>query len=212
MPVAASQFLQRYAYRLLTPAVIAWITEDVIPDLGLANTRVRYGTGRDLSFTLVHPVGAGPVTWDEGVAWVARRLVEGHLQPVMAELADAFRLNPRPLRMNAAAPLLYTFAVCDRVPALRSRGRGVMDGVLAALFGGERPRLIAADPACGGRLQLLDRRCCCLKHLLPGATGCAECPLLPEADRRARIGDLAGRDELLPDLHPPDLRPGPVPG
>ena len=195
--VAASLFVQNYAYRIVTLALACAMTSGVLPESTAAATAVVVRQGRPTTVGYLTPVvtvlspDAASVAhaWhDNGVrdATLSQLLddaVAHHLAPLVATVRRSRRVGEPLLWGNVASSTAVAFRtmegrygpwvrdVADRFFALAPtplRGRG---SFLALEFGDRRG-------------WFWERRTCCLYDRLPGAIRCADCSRTPSAVRR----------------------------
>lgn len=122
---------------------------------------------------------------DEGAAHAGggerfARLLDGHVAPLIAQLAGQFRVSPRLIWSNAAA--IFEWAL-QQVPdgagqeEARAEARDWLErrldpaGQRNPMFDQVRYPLVAGEPA-------RRRKLCCLRYLLPGVADCGSlCPV-----------------------------------
>lgn len=179
--VAASMVVLGYSARLVAPAVAVLLRDGILLDLRPDAVWWRYAAGEGFALRLPAPAG-----WrsPEGFAalldgW-GRRLVDGHLRPVVGAVRREVRVAERLLWGNVASSLagsLRMLALGGAVPlaACRAAGAVLLDygplhdaGVLTEF---------------GGQLFFV-RRSCCLYYRLPGGGLCGDCPLVGDAERQ----------------------------
>jgi ferric iron reductase protein FhuF len=213
--VAASLLCQAWAVSVTRPAIAGLVGARRIADLSAANTVLRFdGEGR--------PVGASPATpryaalaadrpavadpWAEVVddddalfAWARSRLFDGHLAALVDALVDMAPVGRRLLWGNVAAATAGAFAALSaaELPTAARAARLLHDARrLIDEPGSPTEGLAEAFPVehDGGVRLFVRRQTCCLRYRLPDAPPtCLSCRLMPEAERRRRIGlKLAG--------------------
>ncbi|MGC8509284.1 MAG: IucA/IucC family C-terminal-domain containing protein [Acidimicrobiales bacterium] len=195
--VAASLFVQNYAYRIVTLALACAMAAGVLPASSAAATAVVVRNGRPTTVGYLAPVvtvlapdaASATHAWsDDGVrdAALAQLLdsaVAHHLAPLVANVRQCRRVGEPLLWGNVASSAAVGFRtmegrygswvrdVADRFFALAPaplQGRG---SFLALESGGRRG-------------WYWERRSCCLYDRLPGAIRCADCSRTPSAARR----------------------------
>ena len=180
--MAAALFVQAYAFQLAGVAVGAWALGLPSPTLDPALSLVRVGRERpdDLAVT------SAAVTRHDARS-LAAVLVDGHLEPLMANLRAVVRVGERALWGNVAASVAAVVRSVDRPgpggdEAVRRRGVEL----LAA-----HHRLAGCGTWVGPPGWRWDRRSCCLWFRTAEAAGgrCADCTLgrshrpSPDSDR-----------------------------
>jgi ferric iron reductase protein FhuF len=180
LAVAASAFLEGYAWTLARPLFAALAGGRPAPDLAAANVGLRLDGG-----LLAEVAVRDPAPPAGGAGGAAARLVDGHLRPLAARLAERrVRRGRRALSglvaNGCAAALLEEAGAAGRLLA------GFLRSVATPL---PPPTLLPVGP--DGQARLVRRRVtCCLVYRVSGQP-CATCPLLSEAETRRRLLAMA---------------------
>jgi ferric iron reductase protein FhuF len=178
--VAASLFVQAYAFRIAGVALAAYALELPVPDPSPDRTAIRIDRHRPaavafLSERLDTPE-AGPL---------AAALLEGHLRQHVDAVRDQITVGERLLWGNVAASCAVAFRAVESASGGRVRERA--DAFFAA-----------AEPWLGGlgRFTVVtalqrdgwywDRTSCCLWYQASGGSMCDDCSLLDAPDLEAR--------------------------
>lgn len=196
--VAASLFVQGYAYRVLTPAVATLLINGVVPVADPATTAVAFSRGRVSKLAYgpgsfrdltgreqpVRDALADPDRADAALRAVVDCAVENHLTPLLRAVRREVRVGERLLWGNVAASASTAFRT--------------VQGCLGTWVEpwGERFFALAPDhlrglgsfltlEAPGRHGWFWERTNCCLYDRLPSATRCADCSRTPELERRA---------------------------
>ena len=200
--VAASLFVQNYAYRVLTQAVACATTSAVIPDSRASAMAFTVARGRPAKVAYAKPVAltvgeeflgpsSGPA--DEaarraGVDFILRGAVEEHLRALIEATRQRVRVGERLLWGNVAASGAVAFRTMEGLsgPWVRS---------IAELFFQRAPTSLQGLGAFyslevrGRRGWFWERTNCCLHDHLPEAIRCGDCSLTPVDLRRAAYRD-----------------------
>jgi FhuF 2Fe-2S C-terminal domain len=187
LAVAASAFLEGYAWTLARPLFAALAGGRPAPDLARANVGLRFDGGLLAEVAVRDPAPAAG-----GAGGAAARLVDGHLGPLAARLAERpVRRGRRALSglvANGCAAALVEEAGAAGLPAAAT-GR-LLAGFLRSAATPLPPPALLRVGGPGGRDRLARRRVtCCLVYRVSGQP-CATCPLLPEAEIRRRLRAL----------------------
>jgi ferric iron reductase protein FhuF len=196
--VAASLFVQNYAYRIVTLALACAVTAGVLPASSAAATAVVVRGGRPTTvgyltatLTLLAPDAPSVAhAWSDGAVRDAalHQLLDGavanHLAPLVANVRRSRRVGEPLLWGNIASSAAVAFRTVEG--RYGSWVRDVADRffALAPTALQDRGSFLALD-AGGRRGWYWERRSCCLYDRLPGAIRCADCSRTPSADRRA---------------------------
>jgi hypothetical protein len=195
--VAASIFIQGYAYRLLALAVASLTVGGIVPGtapsslaIGLGRgraSRVAYlnpsvctvATGRDLSVAFTDQQTA-----DRGLILLLDEVVEGHLRPLIASTRHLLRIGERLLWGNVAASASTAFRTMEGClgPWIIPLGHRFFELAPSELQGLGSYLLIADD---GKHGWYWERTNCCLFDRIPEHARCADCSLTPSPERRA---------------------------
>jgi hypothetical protein len=187
LAVAASAFLEGYAWTLARPLFAALAGGRPAPDLAAANVGLRLDGG-----LLAEVAVRDPAPPAGGAGGAAARLVDGHLGPLAARLAERpVRRGRRALSglvANGCAAALLEEAGAAGLPAAAA-GRllaGFLGSVATPL---PPPTLLRVGP--DGQARLVRRRVtCCLVYRVSGQP-CATCPLLSPAETHRRLLAMA---------------------
>jgi Ferric iron reductase FhuF-like transporter/FhuF 2Fe-2S C-terminal domain len=199
--VAASIFIQGYAYRVATMAVACLTAGGIVPGSSSEAMAVGLGRGRvskvayldptvfDIAGT-VPPADAlvEPSTADRALAAVLEQVVEEHLRPLIATTRQQVRVGERLLWGNVAASVSTAFRTME----------GCLGPWVVRL--GERFFALAPPELQGlGTFLLIEsqdrrgwfweRTNCCLFYQINGHAKCADCSLTPAAERRVAYQD-----------------------
>jgi ferric iron reductase protein FhuF len=212
MAVAASLFAQAWAVAVSRPAIAPLATGRRMPDTAAANTVVLLDARH-------RPAGSAPVTpgyaatagdtvaggdpWAEVVAdedavfaWARARMFDGHLAVLVGVLHGLARVGERLLWGNVAAAVAGGFAALSARPGIATAsGPHRLRADAARLLdepGSPTEGLVSLFPVTrdGVTRLFVRRQTCCLRYrLLDAPPTCLSCRLLPEPDRRRRIGE-----------------------
>jgi ferric iron reductase protein FhuF len=182
--VAASLFVQGYAFRVGAIPLIAYALALPVPDCLPRNTAIQIGRHRPnnvafLSPTL-HPPDAAPLKAD---------LVDQHLAPFIDAVRATVTVGERLLWGNVAASFAVAFRAIEGVlddPAAKQR---IRDRALA-LYDTASPRLdgLGTFVTLRGTHRdgwFFERTNCCLWYQASGGQYCDDCSLLDPAERTA---------------------------
>jgi ferric iron reductase protein FhuF len=199
--VAGSIFVQGYAYRLLALAVACLTVGGMVPDSAPEAMAIGLGRGRASKVAYVEPAlfdvseneGAGaalsdPTIADRGLVLILERVIEGHLRPLIATTRGQVRIGERLLWGNVAASASTAFRTMEGClgPSVIPLGHRFFElappelrglGSFLLLHVGER------------RGWFWERTNCCLFYQIEGHAKCADCSLIPAAERRAAYED-----------------------
>jgi Ferric iron reductase FhuF-like transporter/FhuF 2Fe-2S C-terminal domain len=182
--VAASIFIQGYAYRVATMAVAC------LTAVGLGRGRVsKVAYLKPTAFDMVGnrpPADAlvEPSTADQALTLLLEQVVEEHLRPLIATTRQQVRVGERLLWGNVAASVSTAFRTME----------GCLGQWVVRL--GERFFELAPPELQGlGTFLLIqsqdrrgwfwERTNCCLFYQIEGHAKCSDCSLLPAGERRA---------------------------
>ncbi len=205
--VAASLFVQNYAYRIVTVAMACAMTAGVLPASSASATAVVVRGGRPTTVGYLVPIVTvlapdAPTVVDAWHDAVVRDAALRHL------LDDAFADHLTPLvasvrrTRRVGEPLLWGNIASSTAVAFRT-----MEGRYGTWVRDVADRFFTlAPPALQGRGSFLalesgehrgwywERRSCCLYDRLPAALRCADCSRTPSEDRRrAYLAQLSSR-------------------
>jgi ferric iron reductase protein FhuF len=187
--VAASLFVQGYAYRVLTLAVCCLLMGGVLPASGPAELAMALSNGRPAfvayrapkALTVSEPVleGAGAL-----LATLVEDAVEGHMRLLVAATLSRFRVGRRLLWGDVAASAAVAFRTTEGLlgPAVKPLGERFFSLVPAEMKG--QGKFFTLEHA-GRSVWYWERRNCCLHYRLPSGARCADCSLTPAGERLA---------------------------
>ncbi len=227
--VAATLFLQGYAYRLAAPVLGAWVLHRRVPDVSAANVELAFHEGLPVDVRLVADRVAGSpgdalpdavlIEADDLVGEVVRVLLDGRLMDLHDRLRQRHRLGATIARGALASQIGMALTHIDgHGPAPWQQVAG--DAV--DLFRRTRDRIGGEGPT--GDVVVLDdgervgmtwrRRTCCLVFCCAGREACGGCSRRTD-DERAAVwaARLAARPRSAVHAGPPcSHRPGSVGG
>jgi iron complex transport system ATP-binding protein len=193
--VAASIFIQGYAYRIATLAVACLTIGGAVP--GSTPDAVAVGLGRGrvskvayLEPTLIEVLAgapgeelASPSVADRALTLILDQVVEGHLRPLIATTRSHVRIGERLLWGNVAASVSTAFRTMEGclgqwVVPLGQRFFELAPPEMQGL--GSFLSIESRD----GRGWFWERTNCCLFYQIEGHAKCADCSLTPAAERR----------------------------
>ncbi len=195
--VAASLFVQNYAYRIVTLALACAITAGVLPDSSATATAVVVRGGRPTTVGYLAPVltllapgspsvaraWSDPERRDAALRQLLDDAVDAHLAPLVANVRRGRRVGQPLLWGNVASSAAVAFRTMEGHygPWVRDLGERFFALAPTPLQG--RGSFIALESG-GNRGWFWERRTCCLYDHLPGAVRCADCSLTPSGTRR----------------------------
>jgi iron complex transport system ATP-binding protein len=194
--VAASIFIQGYAYRLLALALACLTVGGVVPGSAPEAMAIGLGRGRASKVAYVEPsvfdISAGvpaadalsdPALADRGLTVILEQVIEGHLRPLIATTRGLVRVGERLLWGNVAASASTAFRT--------------MEGCLGTWVFPLGYRFFdLASPELRGLGSFLElevgnrhgwfweRTNCCLFYQIDGHGKCSDCSLTSAAERR----------------------------
>lgn len=188
--VAASLFVQGYAYRALTLALSCFLLGGVLPGSRPEEMAMALSKGRPALVAYRAPRALATGEWrpgdngEEVVAAFADDAVEGHMRPLVSATLSCVRVGRRLLWGNIAASAAVAFRT--------------MEGLLGAEVKPLGERFFALVPAelqglgnfvtvehAGRSAWYWERRNCCLYDRLPGKVRCTDCSKTSPEGRRA---------------------------
>lgn len=189
--VAASLFVQGYAYRVLALGVSALFLGGAVPSSQPIGMAVAFSKGRPAFVSYGHPRAlVAPPGWADGPAQAAPVLeaviedaVEDHLRPLVEATLSRVRVGRRLLWGNVAASAAVAFRTVEGLV-----GSGVKP--LGELFFSLVPPdmrgqgSFATVEHAGGSIWYWERRNCCLYDRLPSKIRCADCSKTAPDERR----------------------------
>lgn len=195
--VAASIFIQGYAYRVATMAVACLTAGGVVPGSGSDAMAVGLGRGRVSKVAYLNPtvfdlLGNGspaealiePSTADLALTLILEQVVENHLRPLIATTRKAVRIGERLLWGNVAASASTAFRTMEGClgPWVVPFGERFFELAPPELRGLGTFLLIESQ---GRRGWFWERTNCCLFYQIAGHAKCSDCSLTPDGERRA---------------------------
>ena len=189
--VAASLFVQNYAYRVFTLAVASVTVAGVLPDSSPATMAVSMRRGRPSSIAyldarvatldpaaLRHDSGLGEDVVDELLL-----VVTTHLSALVESVRATTRVGNRLLWGNVAASCAVAFRTLEGVlgPWVRPLGESFLERSPSNMRGLGSYLLVERGARHG---WFFERTTCCLYDRLPGAVRCADCSRTPRDERR----------------------------
>lgn len=196
--VAASIFVQNYAYRIMTLAIAYATTSGVVPDAAAASMALSLKSGRPSNVAYVTPSAMilcehadqatdallDRVSERGALEFIIVRGLREHLALLVVGTRQVVRIGQRLLWGNIAASCAVAFrtmegSLGDWVRPLGER-----------FFGDYAPELkghgsFLALEVAGRRGWYWERTTCCLYDRLPGDIRCGDCSRTPVAQRRA---------------------------
>jgi iron complex transport system ATP-binding protein len=179
--VAASLFVQGYAFRVAGVALAAYALGLPVPTTRPDATAIRIARHRPSALAVLDATLGPP-----DAPAVADAILDGHLAPLVAAVRGVARVGERLLWGNVATSCAVAFRAVEgetHDPAVRQRAE--------AWFAAAGPRL----DGLGGFTTLVhagrdgwywDRTNCCLWYRTADGRLCDDCSLEPEAERLAR--------------------------
>jgi ferric iron reductase protein FhuF len=201
--VAASLFVQGYAYRALTLALSCFLLGGVLPGSRPEEMAMALSKGRPASVAYRAPRALATGQWRPGdgggsadvLGAFVDDAVEGHMRPLVSATLSCVRVGRRLLWGNIAASAAVAFRT--------------MEGLLGAEVKPLGERFFALAPAelqglgnfvtveHGGRSAWYwERRNCCLYDRLPGKVRCTDCSKTPPGERRAAYQAVLEKGQL----------------
>ncbi len=185
--VAASLFVEAYAFRVAVGVLGAYTLGLPVPDPEAATVSVRVDKPRPTAVAYLDPV-----VRHANATTVAAGLVDGHLRPLVERIRERFVVGERLLRGNVAAACSVVFralaatgsdrvSVIDRALQFHNACEGWFAGVgqYTVLHAGTREG------------WYWDRTSCCLWYRTEGGGYCDNCSLLdPDGIRQRRESEL----------------------
>ena len=171
-----------------------------VPRMRPEDVLVRFGeTGRAQELRLAGPA-AGHA--GAGAARIRDELLGAHLAPLVHRLHERGGPGPAALWGMVADGLADACLTLGRALGDEDAGRRAATELVRRCRPPlRRPARFLALSGGGRRELAVALQSCCLAHGLPGGGRCPNCPLLPEGERRARLGErLAARRQDPPAL------------
>ena len=189
--VAASLFVQNYAYRVFTLAVACVTVAGVLPDSSPATMAVSMRRGRPASLayldariaTLDPAALRGDPRLGEDVIDELLEVVTTHLRALVESVRATTRVGSRLLWGNVAASCAVAFRTLEGVlgPWVRPLGESFLERSPSNMQGLGSYLLVERDARHG---WFFERTTCCLYDRLSGAARCADCSRTPRDERR----------------------------
>ncbi len=200
--VAASLFVQNYAYRIITLAVACLTTSGVIPDSSAKSMTFTMKGGRPAIVgylsppsVLLAPRGSEPAVAmsdpecaREAISWIIAGAYRNHLAQIVAATRAQIRVGRRLLLGNVAASSAVAFRTMEGClgPWVQPLGETFFRMCPSELDGlGSFLSLERGDR----HGWYWERTNCCLYDRLPGKVRCADCSRIPSAERRHAYWD-----------------------
>ena len=196
--VAASLFVQGYAYRVLTPAVACLVVNGVVPTAEPETTAVAFSRGRaskmayrsgacrDLSgrTTAGRDALATRHRADASLRAVLELVIEDHLEALIRSVRREIRVGERLLWGNVAASASTAFRTMEGCLGSWIEPLGERFFELAPTYLRGLGSFVTLE-AHGRHGWFWERTNCCLYDRLPAATRCGDCSRTPALERRA---------------------------
>ena len=207
--VAASLFVQGYAYRALTVGLSSLLLGGVLPgsrpeEMAMALSKgrpafVAYRAPRALAFApRCRPGSAGA---QGALSAFINDAVEGHMRPLVYATLSCVRVGRRLLWGNVAASAAVAFRTMEGL-----LGTGVKP--LGEKFFAQAPAELqglgnfATVFHAGRSAWYWERRNCCLYDRLPGNVRCSDCPKTSPEERRAAYQEALEKAALGRPVRP----------
>jgi ferric iron reductase protein FhuF len=179
--VAASLFVQSYAFRVAGAALGAYALGLPVPRVRPAVTAVRIDKPRPTAVAYLDPR-----VDDADASQLAHALVDGHFAPFVAAVHAAFTVGERLLWGNVASSCAAVFRALESsgadAPAVRERAERFM--AAAPAFAGLGRFTVVR--AAGREGWFWDRTSCCLWFRTASGQLCDNCSLVAAGELRAR--------------------------
>jgi len=193
--VAASIFIQGYAYRVATLAVACLTVGGVIPGSSPEAMAVGLGRGRVskvayLEPTVIEVLAGSPAdalaaapTADRALTILLDQVVEGHIRPLIATTRRQVRIGERLLWGNVAASVSTAFRTMEGCLGkwILPLGQRFFELAPPDMQGLGSFLLVEHEDRRG---WFWERTNCCLYYQIEGHAKCADCSLIPAAERR----------------------------
>jgi ferric iron reductase protein FhuF len=175
--VAASIFIQGYAYRVATLAVACLTVGGAIP----GSTPEAMAVGLGVLAGVPGDELTSPSVADRALTLILTQVIEGHLRPLIATTRSHIRIGERLLWGNVAASVSTAFRTMEGclgqwVVPLGQR--------FFELVAPEMQDLGSFLSSQDGRGWFWERTNCCLFYQIEGHAKCADCSLTPAVERR----------------------------
>lgn len=204
--IVGSAVLQGYQWPLISTAIACYLLDRRVPDLTLANTRIRYTAEHEADalallsgrFTALpdDPAADYPdatVVPDlDALCAMLRTTVEAHLGVVIAQLCARLGCKPRGLWLNVADSLAGTLVwlMQEQQPAAMLEAIETEVAALTRNTGSplSNRQIGLLQLSHGAQSQVfLDRATCCYRYKTEGGEYCSTCPHRTPESRRERL-------------------------
>lgn len=196
--VAASIFVQGYAYRVLATTVACMTASGVVPDASAVAMDIGVSRGRPSRVGYAEPavlVLAGrtdPVPLvlsdcqrtDEALGFVIGAAITNHLRPLIAAVRTEIRIGQRLLWGNVAASAATAFRTMEGCLGRWVEPLGIRFFELAPPELDHQGSYLVLERD-GRHGWFWERTNCCLYDRLPGGIRCSDCSRTPPHTRRA---------------------------
>jgi ferric iron reductase protein FhuF len=195
--VAASIFIQGYAYRVVTMAVACLTADGVVPGSSSDVMAVGLGRGRVAKVAYLDPTSfdildgrqpadalTDPSSTDRALRLILEQVVENHLRPLVYATREAVRTGERLLWGNVAASASTAFRTMEGClgPWVVPLGERFFELAPPELQGIGSFLSMESQGRSG---WFWERTNCCLFYRIAGHAKCSDCSLLPADERRA---------------------------
>ncbi len=200
--VAASLFVQNYAYRIITPAVACLVTSGIVPDASAASTTITMNGGRPSTVgylrswvTMLTPREVSPATaladprlLAEAIAKIVDGAYRDNVAPIVEVARRHIRVGKRLLLGNVAASSAVAFRTMEGClgPWVQDLGNAFFDSCPIELRGLGTFLSIERGTRRG---WYWERTNCCLYDRLPDKRRCADCSRTKPDERRRAYWD-----------------------
>jgi ferric iron reductase protein FhuF len=196
--VAASLFVQGYAYRVIALAVACMMTSGVVPDCTSVAMAVGLSRGRPSRVAYLAPGAfatsdhesptdsrlASQHVVDDALGFLIERAIAGHLRPLIDGLRREIRVGERLLWGNVAASAATAFRTMEGSLGEWVTAVGTRFFELAPPEFDRQGSFLTIDRG-EKHGWFWERTNCCLYDRLPGDIRCADCSRTPRRERRA---------------------------
>ena len=197
--VAASLFVQNYAYRVFTLGVAYALSSGVLPDLSAGAMAISLRSGRpaNVAFTSstalvlgsnahrVDHVLADVSVRREMIDFLLDRAIDQHLALLVDAVRSQFRVGQRLLWGNIASSAAMAFRTMEGILGtwVRPLGEQLFELAPAQLTG--LGSFLSLEVS-GNRGWYWERTNCCLHDQLQSGIRCSDCSLTPSEERRCQ--------------------------
>jgi ferric iron reductase protein FhuF len=191
LAVAASIFVQDYAYRVLTMGLSCMFLSGVLPTSGPGEMAMAMSNGRPAFVNYRTPKVITFGEWRSGPGSAARAVqtymedaIEGHMRPLVAATRACARVGGRLLWGNVASSAAVAFRTMEGLlgPEVKRLGEQFFSIVPVELKGLGH---FATVEHAGRSTWYWERRNCCLYDRLPDKVRCTDCSKTSTEERRA---------------------------